>query len=42
MSLPPVTDLITLYNNTLYLEWVFKKTYAIEYIEYPRNGLNDT
>lgn len=42
MSLPPVTDLITTYNNILYLEWVFKKTYAIEYIEYPRNGVNDT
>lgn len=42
MTLPPITDLTTSYNNTVYLKQVVAKKYIGAYISYPRNTLEQT
>ena len=42
MTLPPITDLTTSYNNTVYLKQVIAKKYIGAYISYPRNTPEQT
>lgn len=42
MTLPPITDLTTSYNNTVYLKQVVAKKYIGAYISYPRNTPEQT
>lgn len=42
MTLPPITDLTTSYNNMVYLKQVIAKKYIGAYISYPRNTPEQT